>query len=386
MKKDILNVLDSNKIIPAKIREARISRGLSLSELSTKIGVSSQAISQYELGISTPSALTFIKLVEELDFPSTFFYQQVNTNSLLSNSATYFRSNKNISKKIKEAFKIRLSWINNVNNYLLKYLDLPKLDLPELNDLLSDTEMDNLVIEEIATKLREHWNLSDSPIPNMVELLQSKGFVISKLEFNNKKVDAFSRWFNGIPYIILGADKNSAVRSRFDLAHELGHLIMHKNINQDDLSKKDILDRIENEADMFAATFLLPINSFNKEVVSSSINHFVILKKRWKVSISAMIRRCQDANILTDNQIRYLKSQMIKYGYYKREPLDDEIIGEKPYLFKQAFNVLVENNIITKQELLDIISLNSKEAETIFCLDENYFNSNVSPINITLVN
>lgn len=385
MKKDVLNVLENNKIIPAKLREARIARALSLRELSEKIGVTSQAISQYELGTSTPSPTIFLELVKELGFPSTYFYKESSGKYLLSNSATYFRSNKGTSKKIKEALKIRIQWLDGINEFILQYLNLPKVDLPNFDDLLDDEDISKANIEEIAMRLRKYWDLGEAPIPNMVSLLQKKGLIISKIKFNNKKVDAFSRWYNGKPYIILGEDKNSAVRSRFDLAHELGHLIMHKNINQEDLSNKEILDRIENEADMFAAAFLLPLQSFNKEVISSSINHFVILKKRWKVSISAMIRRCQDGEILTDNQIRYLKSQMIKERYYKREPLDDELKSENPYLFKQAFNVLLENKVINKQQLLDEISLEPHEAETMFTLEEGYFNIDSTPIMLAAI-
>ncbi|MCE9656559.1 XRE family transcriptional regulator [Clostridium celatum] len=376
----------NNKIIPAKIREARIARAMSLSELSEKIGVSSQAISQYEIGTSTPSAPILMNIIRELDFPSTFFYNPNVIDNSMSSSATYFRSNKNITKKVKEAFKVRIYWIDNVRNFLGEYLELPELNLPNFDDLLIDDELDSLKIEEIATRLRQYWNLGDGPIGNMVNLLQKNGFTISRLEFNNKKVDAFSRWYQGVPYIVLGSDKNSAVRSRFDLAHELGHLIMHRHINQDDLSNKNTLDKIELEANQFAAAFLLPLSSFNKEVISSSINHFVILKERWKVSISAMIRRCSDANILTDNQIRYLNSQMIKYNYYRKEPLDDVIKIEEPYLIKQGLNLLLENNILNKQKVLDILSLNAIEAEKLFCLGDNFFGENNKIINLKVVN
>lgn len=380
MKENLVKTIKDNRIVPSKIKEAREARGLSLSELADRIGVSSQAISQYELGISAPSGAVFMKIIDVLNFPSTFFFRSYEKSNYVSNSTTYFRGNKNTTKKLKRAFKIRINWVDQVYLYLKEYFDLPQIDIPNFDDLLIDNELSKLDIESIAWRLREYWQLGDGPISNMTELLQEKGFVITRLEFNNKKVDAFSRWYNGTPYIILGSDKNSAVRSRFDLAHELGHLLMHRNVNEDDLSEKSILNRIEKEADSFAAAFLLPIRSFNKEVISSSVNHFVILKQRWQVSISAMIKRCEDANILTDNQIRYLNSQMIKYGYYRREPLDDSLKCEKPYLFKQAFNMLLESHIMTIRGLLDLISLDSQEAESLFCLEKNYFQSNVNPI------
>ena len=90
-------------------------------------------------------------------------------------------------------------------------------------------------------------------------------------------------------------------------------------------------------------------------------------------SLAAMIRRAQDTEMLTDNQIRYLKSQMIKYGYYKKEPLDDKIKYEKPYLFKQAFEVMVRNGIMTAEDLLEKIKLNKDEAISLFSLEEGFF-------------
>jgi len=383
--KEAFNKEFEKKIIPSKLKEARVARGLSMAELSERIGVTSQAISQYELGTSKPTSEKFMRIIDVLDFPSTFFYSINDSNSLVSNSAVYFRSNKSITKKLKEAYKIRFNWVDGLITFLERYIELPKCTLPNFNELYDEEFPSHNTIESIASHLRKHWNLGEEPIPNLVEILQMNGIIISRIEFGSKKLDAFSRWHNGKPYIILGTDKNSAVRSRFDLAHELGHLIMHKHISQDDLSNKEVLDRIEDEANYFASSFLLPLQTFNSEVMSSSINHFETLKKRWKVSISAMIRRCNDANILTDNQIRYLNSQMIRYGYYRREPLDDVIRVEKPYLFKQALNLLLDNKVVTKQKLLDIISLNSDEAETLFCLEPGFFKTGITPMKLRLV-
>ncbi len=154
----------------------------------------------------------------------------------------------------------------------------------------------------------------------------------------------------------------------------MAHLLIHKYIDKEELEEdKELYNKIEEQANYFAAAFLLPIEAFNKEVISSSIDSFILLKKRWKVSISAMIKRCQNANILTDNQIRYLNSQMIKYGYYRKEPLDEEIKKETPYLFKQAFEILVENNIYTKEAILEKLELNKNEAIELYSLDKSFF-------------
>ena len=99
--------LNSEGIIPARIKEARASRGLSLADLSKEIGVSSQAISQYELGITKPSMTVLLKMVEILDFPFNFFLKEKNT-PVTSNSAVNFRSMKSASKKYKDALCYRV--------------------------------------------------------------------------------------------------------------------------------------------------------------------------------------------------------------------------------------------------------------------------------------
>ena len=362
----------NNKIVPSKVKEARTARGLSLAELSRMIGVSSQAISQYEQGKITPSPNILMKLVDELEFPIGFFCDDMSIEDYEEN-IVYFRSHKNITNKLKEACKVKIKWIEQTYRIIKDYFELPMLDLVEF-DIDSIEDIDENMIEELAYKLRQHWNLSQAPIKNFTALLQEKGFVVTKLMIGTKKVDAFSKWNEGVPYIFVGADKGSACRLRFDLAHELGHLIMHKKVLSSELkSDKEVYNKMENQANYFAGAFLLPIEAFNREVISSSVDNFVILKNKWNVSISAMIKRCQTANILTDNQIRYLNSQMIRYHFYKQEPLDDMIPVENPYLFKQAFNILIENNIFTRESLLDELKLNADEVIELYSLDKDFF-------------
>jgi Zn-dependent peptidase ImmA (M78 family)/DNA-binding XRE family transcriptional regulator len=377
----------NNSIIPARIREARVSRALSMAELADKIGVTSQAISQYELGNINPSMSVVMKLVRELNFPISFFRKQYlyEKNEYVS-TITYFRSNKNIPKKVKDAFKKRFIWINEIYCFVKQYVNIPKVNLPNYSSYINDEEIGYDVIEDIALDLRKKWGLDKSPISNMVTLLQNKGIVISRMEFKNKKVDAFSRFYLKVPYIFLGSDKKCAVRSRFDLAHELGHLILHNRITEDDLKNRYVQNRIEDEANYFAGAFLLPSDSFMKEIVSSSIDQFILLKGRWKVSIQAMIKRCENLNILTDNQIRYLKSQMTKYKYWRKEPLDDELEPETPYLFKQIFEVLIKNGILTPESIIENIGLNKEEIDSLCCLPDDILSVNNRILPITLKN
>lgn len=378
-----MNRLNSDiNIVPARIKEARLSRGLSLTELAGKIRVTSQAISQYELGISKPSATVLEEISKELDFPIMFFTKPF-VAVISCNSAINFRALKSASKKLKDSWEYRIKWLDEINQYLRKYINFPQLDFPEFN--LDTGELDFDTIEEIALTLRKHWKIEKIPINNLVELLQEKGFIVARIEFGEYKIDAFSQWFNNFPYIISGSDKNSAVRSRFNLAHELGHLILHAHIDLEMMSKKEIFERVEREANHFAGAFLLPRDSFPREVMSKSIEHFIILKKRWMVSIQMMVKRCQDLNIYSETQARYLFAQIGQRGYRKSEPLDDSLDFERPYLFKQAIELLLENEVVSPEEIIDEIAFKKELIDSLCFLPDNLLNIRQRKPQLTLI-
>ena len=114
------------------------------------------------------------------------------------------------------------------------------------------------------------------------------------------KRQAFSVWFDNKPFIFLSSDKDTNVRIRFDMAHELGHLLMHADYySEEDLKNPVIHEKLENEADRFAGAFLLPKETFSKDVFSTSIDHFIQMKSKWKASIGCMIYRCDTLGILS---------------------------------------------------------------------------------------
>ena len=120
---------------------------------------------------------------------------------------------------------------------------------------------------------------------------------------------------------------------------------------------------MEYEADYFAACFLLPAETFSKDIYSTSINHFINLKKKWNVSIGAMIYRCENLDILTENQIKYLKDQMSYNRFWKNEPLDSVLPLEKPFAHRQAFDLILEHHLATPFDITENIGCYSDEIE-----------------------
>lgn len=357
---------NSKRIIPARIRQARESRGYTTSELAELIDVSKQTISQYEMGKITPSNRAMLQLSTALEYPIVFFEKEY-PHSIMSSGPVFFRSRKTTKVKAKKAAIAKISIFKEIADYFEQYLDFPPVNLPEVDYLDNRKDLTLEQIEQYAMVLRKCWGLGDGPIPNLMNVVQKNGIMVSEMRLGYSKIDAFSVFKDGRPYIFLSGDKESNAKMRFSIAHELGHLVMHSDIVSDEeLDKKVIDEKLEYEANKFAAAFLLPSKSFSGEVTSSSIDYFIRLKGKWLSSIASMIYRCDDLGLLSENQIRYLKSQMTSRRYWKCEPLDEKIQIETPFLFKQAVDLLLNNLIVTKSEIVNSIGCRAEEIE-LYC-------------------
>jgi len=207
----------------------------------------------------------------------------------------------------------------------------------------------------------------------MVALLESKGFIVIRSEFGVDNADAFSCWQNGRPFIFLASDKDCAVRSRFDAAHELGHMILHRHLSQEELEDVEILARIEHEANRFAGAFLLPARTFVSEVFSSSLKQFIDLKRRWKVAIGAMIYRCKDLGIFDEQHYINLRKQMSFNKWLKKEPLDEALPVEEPKLLFQSIKLLIDSHIKVATDFLLELRLSARALARIIGCDETLF-------------
>lgn len=139
-------------------------------------------------------------------------------------------------------------------------------------------------------------------------LFEQNGIIILEKSFYNK-TDACSVWIEDAPYIILGSQQKSFVRRNFDLAHELGHLILHANRNINTLDKKEF-DLLETQANHFASCFLLHRVEFLADLshIKNNISNpdaYIELKKKWKVSIAAMGYKAFKGSEMTYQQYRY---------------------------------------------------------------------------------
>lgn len=337
-----------------RIRAARLYRGINQKDFAEQLGVKRQTVKAYEDNdLSSMSRDTFNRMVEILDFPEKFFVEP-DDNDKLNESTVFFRSFLTARNQYKDEQKTRLSFIARLVSYISSYLSFPEFDFPKHEE--------NLTPEQAAKKLREHWNLKDKPIKDIVYLVEDKGIIVTAFDSESNDVDAYNQLISYADeeFHIIGYSKNktSAARIHFDIAHELGHMMLHDpyvKFDKDD-DKEDFKD-MENEAHAFAAAFLLPEEAFKKDVkgFENNLSHYTFLKKKWRVSIAAMIRRSYALELIDYQTYQQLMRKMQRQGIRKVEPLDNELYTAEPTLLKTAVKILLDD-VLTPEEFMDELS------------------------------
>ena len=354
-------------LIPAKLRDARKVARLSQGDLGELIGVSRQAVSAYERGDKSPEPATFQKISEVLRQPVNFF---TNPDSPRFGAAgtRFYRKFGPETLRRNEAAAVLGDWFVQTAKYFDGFVNYPAPTLPECAPKNRSGRYDIDEINEIALRLRKLWGLGPGPISNVLALLESRGIVVCRYEMQGENVEAFSFWNGARPFVFMASEKEAAVRSRYDLAHELGHLVLHRWVEQSDLEDRATLKTIEREADKFAGAFLLPSTSFPNEVYTTRLDAFVPLKERWKVSIQAMVFRCRDLELIDDDQALNLYKQISFRRWRKKEPLDDprKIPLEQPRLLKRAVELVLESGKRHPEDILNELALSAGWIET-FC-------------------
>lgn len=340
---------------PSRLRLARARRALTIKALAEAIGMTSRMVSAYENGNSEPPASTLRNIAQTLQYPETFFIGD--DIEKLDYESVSFRSMKAMKASQRDAALAAAELAIEFNNWLEVNFELPATDLCNFRE----SEIGSP--ETAARVLREKWGLGELYIRNMVHLLEAKGVKVFSLAENNKEVDAFSFWKKDTAFIFLNTQK-SAERSRFDAAHELGHLVLHKHgiqVSEDSERQKDINEEsgkeinkrsVEREADRFASAFLMPESSIRANAPRFvTIENLIQLKKSWNVSVASLVRRLYDLSLITEWHYRTLNIEMSRRGMLKKEP--EGIAKEKSQIFEKVFRSLwqegITRNDIAKQ-------------------------------------
>lgn len=287
---------------PSRLTVARKRRGMNMTRLATLLGVDLRSVSAYEKGEFDPDPERISKLAEILRFPSRFFFGP-DLEEPGPDTAS-FRALSRMTAGQRDTALSAGSIAFLLSDWMSERFELPASQVPDLKDQSPVAA---------AESLRQLWGLGVLSIRNMVHLLESKGVRVFSLALAAPEVDAFSLWRQHTPYIFLNTAK-SAEHSRFDAAHELGHLVLHRH-------GPPIGQQAEKEANSFASAFLMPEASvLGRAPRLTTTDQLIKLKKVWAVSVAALAYRLHEIRILSDWHYRSLAIEIAKRGYRKTEP------------------------------------------------------------------
>lgn len=358
-----------SKPIPERIREAREARGLTAEGFAEVLDVTKQAVSQYESGLITPSGEVMGRIIAVTRQPPSFFV--IPRARSANGISPFWRGLKRMELHHRKRIMRRLEWASDIAEYIGQFIHLPEVLLPTIDFDPSSDPLDK--IEDIAEAVRDAWGLGRGPISNIAAIMELHGILLIQESVACPDMDAVSCWQGGRPYILFSTEVESGPRNTFNVAHELGHLVLHSAVEM----TSDNLKEIEKQANRFASAFLLPRERFSREVLGTSIDHFKFLKESWGVSIAAMAYRCKDLEIFNQNQLSYVMKQMNILKIKIREPLDEMFQVRRPSILADSLRMLIDNSVQTHAQIEEALSLNMTDVESLTGVPDGYLNSRV---------
>jgi Zn-dependent peptidase ImmA (M78 family)/DNA-binding XRE family transcriptional regulator len=324
---------------PQRLSIARERRAMSKRGVADAIGVTPNTVHRWEGGAMSPNPEAVAKLAEALQFPEVFFYG-VDIDRPRRDNAS-FRGLASKTDRIMEAALASGAMAYLFDDWVsAKVGGMPELDLPEFPEGMDP--------QTAAKIVRQHWRLGEKPIANMIHLLEAKGIRVFSLAENTKEVDAFSVWRNDVPYVFLNRFK-SAERSRFDAAHELAHLCLHKHGGSAAILKNSPVER---DANTFAGAFLMPEEDVRATITFSlnRVDDLIVYKKRWRVAAAALAYRARELGLMSDARSNSFYVEMSRRGWLKSEP--QGIAREQSHVWQEVMNGLRRNGW-TKAKISD---------------------------------
>lgn len=338
--------MDSKPFNPDMLRLARDIRELTQAELAEKSGITQAFISKLEHGLITqPGDDALDRIANALKFPKEFFFQR---EKVLGLPHFHFRKRAKLGAKplarIGAVINIRHQ---HVSKLMRSYeIDVGK-PIPQI-----DLDGTGLTPEKVAGRLRTYWMLPRGPIKNVVELIEEAGGIVVMSRFGTNLIDGLSFRLEGLPPLFFMNKDVTGDRFRFSLAHELGHIVLH-NAPDDD-------DKMEDEANRFAAAFLMPSTDIKPYLASQKLSSFGRVKAYWKVSIKALIKRSYDLTLVTSNQY---KSMCIQYNKQFKEGEPIEIPIEEPRRLHDIVEYHIRNLGYSTDDLAALLAFRREDVE-----------------------
>lgn len=320
---------------------ARVAHGLSQEQLADAVGVTQAALSRYENGLREPDDDTVGKLADCLGLTMRFVSRASRPSAALAVDA-HMRRRATARATAWRQMEAQLNLLRMHSELLREEVALAaELTLPGFDPFSTDPA-------SAARMTRTQWKMPSGPARSIVRWLEASGAVVIMMDLGTQRVDGLSQWTSDHPVVVINA-MNPTDRIRWTLAHEIGHLVLHRN---------DATDDMEREADAFAAEFLLPEVLIRSELHNLTLGKALDLKREWGVSVAAIIQRACQLGVLSEARRTSLFKQLSARGWRVREPASDEILPERPELLERIGDHLRSTGM-SPDEIAALVGYNS---------------------------
>lgn len=331
---------------PARLRQARQLATKTKQTIAQDVGVSPAAIGQYESGVTAPRPDVLEGLAYALDVPVSFF---VGGRPLapLDSADVHFKSLRSTTAIQRNKALAYTEQIWELTHLLERWVQFPPVNLPAEEP--SGRTISRARLREAAAGLRQRWGVPlDAPFPHLTRTAETNGIVVVFATFANddevKRIRAFSTSKLSRPIIVTPPDRvDDVFAHRFNLAHELGHFVLHGDEVHGDIE-------IEREADRFAGELLLPEKAM-RNVLRPRVewDHFAKLSQTWGVEIKALIYRSRELGFVSDISARraYQRLETMKSSGLVKAAPTARYDGEVPVLLRRAYEYAESEGVDT---------------------------------------
>ena len=339
------------------LRLARQLHGFHQIEAARLLGIDQSLLSRMENGVAEIRDEVVLSASRAYDVRGSFFYQTDPIYGAPVSVHPMWRKKADVHARHVDAV---VAEINVRMMHIRRFLEaadiatvheLPRLDIEDFGEP-----------QKIAALVRAHWQIPRGPIKDLTVIVERAGVLIVYSTMGGASISGVTFSTPGLPPLIVLNSEQPADRLRFTLAHELGHLIMHRFPSPD----------MENEANQFASHLLMPDEDIAPHLRGRKIDLTLLasLKPEWRVSMQSILMKAKWLGLLSRNQEEYLWKQFSARKWRLREPPELDFMPEKPSVIANLLKVYRDHLGYSADEISKLLHLHPHRIEKFYPLDE----------------
>jgi Zn-dependent peptidase ImmA (M78 family)/transcriptional regulator with XRE-family HTH domain len=299
------------------LETARRAQGLRQAEVADAVGITAVALSRYENGLRTPGKDTLPELARVLGVTVDLLEHAGRARSGMAMDA-HMRRRATAPATVWKQLEARLNMCRWHVGRLFESIAMhTEANVPRLDPIDHDPVA-------AARIVRMQWHMPAGPVRQLTPWLEAAGCVVVTRDFQNRRVDGLSQWAGPVPVMLIN-EAMPTDRRRLTMAHELAHLVLHNSDMGPD-------DDVEDQANEFAAEFLMPTDFIRPALRNLKAAQLPGLKAQYGVSMQAIVERAFRFGYLTPTQRTSMYKLFSARGWRTSEPGSDALPAELPRL------------------------------------------------------